>query len=134
LKGPAEFITNNILHLPPGTLLTRYAKIFFTFFVSGVMHVVADSGGAVPVAQSGALQFFCTQALGILLEDAIQELSRIFFGDLNSRACRAVGFLWVFAFLGWSTPVWVYPVARTLKREDCMLELGALRPLISSFV
>jgi hypothetical protein len=96
------------------------------------MHVVVDSGGAVPMAQSGALRFFCTQALGIIAEDGVQELYRRVFGNQKSRVGKAIGYLWVLAFLSWSTPVWVYPVARTMKREDMMLTVNALRPLVAN--
>jgi hypothetical protein len=132
VKGPADFITHTILRIPSATIFARYSKILLAFSVSGAMHVVADSGGAVPMAQSGALRFFCTQALGIIVEDGVQELYRRVFGNQKSRVGKAIGYLWVLAFLSWSTPVWVYPVARTMKREDMMLTVNALRPLVAN--
>lgn len=97
------------------------------------MHVVADAGGALTIFQSGALQFFCTQAVGIMFEDGIQEIYRILFGDRETRLCKAIGFIWVIAFISWSSPVWVYPIARTMEREDMLLTIYAVRPLLEWF-
>ena len=69
-------MTHTILRIPSGTILARYANIFFAFSVSVAMHVVAGSGGAVSMAESSALRFFCVQAVGILLEDTAQALHR----------------------------------------------------------
>ncbi len=98
------------------------------------MHVFADSGGAVPITESGALGFFCTQALGIVIEDGFQELYRRAFGIRKNWFEKIVGFVWVVGFISWSSPVWVYPVGRTMKREDMVLTPSALRPLISYFL
>ncbi len=65
-----------------------------------------------------------------MLEDGIQELDRRMFGNRESAVCRAVGYVWVLEFLSWSSPVWVYPVARTMEREDMILTLGALHSLV----
>jgi hypothetical protein len=97
------------------------------------MHAAADLGGGVLTKQSGALRFFCTQALGIMLEDGVQEVYRIFFGNRHGRFCKAIGYVWLFAFLSWSTPAWAYPVVRAMEREDMMLTFSALRPLVCSF-
>ncbi|CZR63672.1 uncharacterized protein PAC_13569 [Phialocephala subalpina] len=133
LKGPAEFITHTILRISPGTIFARYSKVFFTFAVSGLLHAASDYGGAVPFTQSGALRFFCTQALGIMLEDGIQGLYRRIFGNRKRLLREAVGYIWVFAWLCWSTPAWVYPVARTMERRDVLLTLDALvSPFLSN--
>lgn len=31
---------------------------------------------------------------------------------------RVIGYLWVFVFLVWSTPVWIYPSLRMNKGEE----------------
>jgi hypothetical protein len=133
LKGPAEFITHSILRIPYGTFVARYSKIFFAFYFSGIMHIAADEGGAVPMAESGALRFFCVQALGIMLEDGAQAVYRNIFGNKYSGVCKVIGYFWVIAFLSWSTPVWVYPVARSMKREDMLLTPTAVYPIFSAF-
>lgn len=133
LKGPAEFITHSILRIPYGTFVARYSKIFLAFGVSGIMHIFSDEGGAVPMAESGALSFFSAQVLGIMLEDAFQAFSRNLFGNKYSGVCKVIGYFWVVAFLSWSTPVWVYPVARSMKREDMLLTPTATYPVFSAF-
>lgn len=133
LKGPAEFITHGILRIPYGTFVARYSKIFFAFAVSGIMHIAADEGGSVPMAESGALSFFCAQALGIMLEDGAQAVYRNLFGNKYSGLCKVIGYFWVIAFLSWTTPVWVYPVARSMKREDMLLAPTAVYPIFSAF-
>ena len=94
--------------------------------MSGSLHVASDFGGAVPFTQSGALRFFCTQALGIMLEDAIQGIYRGMFGNRNRLLREAVGYLWVFTWLCWSSPAWVYPIARNMERRDMLLNFDAL--------
>ncbi|KAE8445948.1 hypothetical protein EG329_012727 [Mollisiaceae sp. DMI_Dod_QoI] len=125
-KGPADFITHAILRIPQGTIFSRYSKIFFAFAVSGSLHTGSDFGGAIPFTQSGAFRFFCTQALGIILEDGIQEVYRRIFGDRKRLLREAVGYLWVFTWLCWSTPSWAYPTARAMDREEVLLTLDAL--------
>jgi hypothetical protein len=125
-------MTHTILRIPSGTILARYANIFFAFSVSGAMHVVADSGGAVSMAESGVLRFFCAQALGILLEDTAQALYRKALGNSGKWFYRIWGYVRVLAFLNWSTPAWVYPVCRTMEREDMLLKMDALWPLVKS--
>lgn len=117
--------------MPPETLLSRYSKVFFTFAVSGFLHAASDFGGGVPFTQSGALRFFCTQALGIMLEDGFQEIYRRVSGDQKSMLSKAVGYVWVFMWLCWSTPAWAYPIARSMEREDVLLTFDAL---VSPFV
>lgn len=94
--------------------------------MSGSLHAGSDFGGGVPFIQSGALRFFCTQTLGIMLEDGIQGIYRRIFGDRKRLLREAVGYLWVFTWLCWSTPAWVYPFTRTMEREDVLLTLDAL--------
>ena len=131
LKGPAEFITHTILRIPHGTILARYSKILLAFCVSGVMHAVVDIS-AVPITQSGACRFFCMQALGIMIEDGVQEVYRIASGNGKSRFGIVVGYIWVFAFFCWSTPAWAYPLVRSLERSNVWLTMDTLRPLFTN--
>ncbi|TEY34586.1 hypothetical protein BOTCAL_0625g00070 [Botryotinia calthae] len=130
LKGPAEFITHSILHIPRSTLIARYLKILLTFAFSGATHVAADYGSGISPKQSGAMSFFCAQALGIMIEDAVQEIWRLMGGKKNTLLGKTIGFIWVLAFTCWSSPVWAYPLARSMRREDMLLTFGALKPLL----
>ena len=138
--GPARFLVHDILHIPPNTLTARYAKILATFFVSGLLHLSTDLAGGIPLAESGAVRFFCTQALGICLEDSVQAVYRHFVPKKvleNSRSAsreylvQIIGYIWLILFLSWSTPVWVFPAIRrnTGTAEDRILPFSILEKL-----
>jgi len=153
VKGPAEFVSTHILSpltLPlPATLrkLTlRYGKIFLAFAVSGAMHIAADTGGAVSAKESGAMTFFCLQAVGIAVEDLGQEIWRRVAGEVKKGNInggdeqrwlvigrKVVGFIWVVLWLSYSTPFWVYPIALGMERADMLLTPSAMGALFSSF-
>lgn len=98
--------------------------------MSGLMHIAGDFGGGVSLTTSGAIHFFCIQTVGIMIEDGVQALYRGRFGNSQGLLCKVIGYVWVFVFLAWSSPVWVYPVSRTMKREDMrLLTIESLRPL-----
>jgi hypothetical protein len=79
----------------------------------------------------GAIQFFCNQALGIMIEDGVQELYRRISGKSNDSVdtplwAKIMGYLWVVAFLSWSTPIWVYPWVRVVETRIGPLDVGGL--------
>ncbi|KAH8586208.1 membrane bound O-acyl transferase family-domain-containing protein [Bisporella sp. PMI_857] len=115
--SPACLITHSILRLTKGGFFARYTKMFFVFLMSGIFHILVDRTLGIPFRESGSVSFFCLQALGILLEDIVQAIYQR-LGNRNKRTSqqwtRVVGYLWVIAFLIWTTPAWVYPqMART---------------------
>lgn len=108
--------------------MQRYTFTFFVFLVSGCMHLITDMGASIPISESGALRFFCTQVLGIMLEDGAQEIYRRVRGKPGSLT-RIVGYLWVLAFLSWSTAAWQYPAILITKKEDVLFRPIAFRSL-----
>ncbi len=73
--------------------------------------------------QSGSIRFFCTQAFGIILEDGVQALfGRVLPGCKETSAyqlfSKAAGYVWVSAFMVWSTPGWMYPSLYANKGEQ----------------
>ena len=93
-----------------------------------------DVGWGVMPSQSGALRFFCTQSLGIMIEDVVQEVNRRIRGQRNVSKSEAfwkeaVGYVWVLLFLSWSTAAWQYPAMMTMRREDNVFAMSALRSL-----
>lgn len=128
ILGPARFITYDILRLPRKGLLQRYTLIFFVFFATACFHIVSDLGASIPPSDSGAVRFFCTQALGIMIEDAAQELYRR-SGGRSGLLSRLIGYVWVLAFLSWSTAAWQYPALLITKKEDVVFGLSAIRSL-----
>lgn len=135
--GPARFLVHDVLQIPQNTLWARYAKIFATFFISGLLHLPADMVVGMTVAESGAMQFFCTQAFAIFFEDCVQELyHRIKPREQRSSRERAlariIGYVWLCIFLSWSTPVWTYPAIRRNRGDtkDVILPYSIMKPLI----
>lgn len=127
---PARFLVHDVFQLPQGSLVTRYARILVTFFISGVLHLSADVAMGMALGESGSIRFFSTQALGIFLEDNVQALCRHWFPKkFISRSSRwgnvakSIGYLWLGIFLAWSTPTWGYPAMRRDqgKAEDQIL-------------
>lgn len=121
--GLADFMTYDLLHLPRGSFIARYSNIFFVFFLSGVVHYVADFSGTESLDPYGASLFFVTQVFGIILEDAVQAAYRPVCGhstspDQSPLWTRIVGYIWVAAFLlFWTTPAWFYPNAHVQNPE-----------------
>lgn len=123
MSSPASFTTDIILHIPKGTLPSRYTHLFLTFFLSGLIHALTDIASGFTWQESGSIRFFCTQALGIMAEDGLQALVR---GSLPDRkvparyqsVVKVLGYVWVFAFLVWSTPVWIYPSLYANRGEE----------------
>lgn len=106
------------------------------------MHVGHDVGGAVE-ARGGAMQFFCTQFVGIVIEDAVQALSR--HEEARKRKGARIreaereiegvaswkkwmGRVWVAVFLVWSTPTFQYPVMLAKRKTgDEMLPFSVAK-------
>jgi len=105
---------------PPAT----YSKVFVTFFMSGVVHAIADWSNGMDWDKSGALKFFYFQAAGIVVEDFVQLIYRLISGrDLKDPPrlwTRMLGYVWVgFFLLFWTTPGWFYPTAAmNMGREE----------------
>ncbi|PMD30510.1 hypothetical protein L207DRAFT_520016 [Hyaloscypha variabilis F] len=108
LNNPAIWVVENVLGLKKG-LVARYLKITITFFLSGIIHQIGDLSSQLPLSSSSALQFFTIQALGIIFEDFIQQLYHL-AGFKSGVFTKAVGFVWVVAFLlFWTSPGWFFP-------------------------
>jgi hypothetical protein len=130
----SAFLAHGVLYLPRTGLLQRYSKIFFSFALSGIMHICADGGGGVPASRSGALQFFCVQVLGIVLEDCVQAIWGKIPGSQSNAGglfARVMGYFWVAAFVIWSSPVWIYPVILGFREEDAMLSFASIKSIVS---
>lgn len=124
-SGAAAFLVHDIFRSPKTGVVQRYSKIFAIFFISGLLHLLTDIGSGISFHESGSLRFFCTQVLGIIIEDAVQALFCStrdgFNGSRRSspaRWTRVVGFLWLTCFMVWSTPVRAYPAMRRDKGEE----------------
>lgn len=70
--------------------------------------------------QSGALQFFSIQPLGIVIEDLI--LFRLVSGFKPKRpptmVQRCIGFAWVGLWMAWTAPAYLYPIMDKSGSDD----------------
>ena len=81
------------------------------------MHVSGDIAAGLDWYDSGVIQYFGTQVLGLMIEDCVQAGYHLAVkGDkkaVNSSLWQHVlGFLWVLSFMAWSVPVYTYPTSR----------------------
>ena len=129
----ANLIVNNLISSSPAPSASsftrrarrrvrRYLHILVVFSLSGISHVCGAG-----ISGTGAMWFFTMNAVGIMAEDAIQEIYR------QLKVCpqvqikisgsqwatslpileRVLGFLWVTAWFIWVTPTWIFPILRT---------------------
>ncbi|KAJ6119514.1 toxin biosynthesis protein Tri7-like protein [Penicillium sp. IBT 18751x] len=112
LTATSSFLLRNILHLPRPSILERYSNIFLSFLLSGFIHLAAQYKGST-FEKPGAVEFFTSFALGIIIEDGVQELwSRLVPSPSNGNRRdtskdkntavwkKLVGYVWV---TGWLT-------------------------------
>ena len=116
-SAPTRFLSFSVFRLPKGTLLARYGVLILTFVTSGLLHRVGDTVGGTPWQESRALRFFVMQALGIIIEDVAQGISRTLNRQCRSTGHptwwkRALGSVRLLFWLIWTTPGWNYPIAR----------------------
>ncbi|KAK1042997.1 hypothetical protein LTR74_018470, partial [Friedmanniomyces endolithicus] len=74
LEGTSNFIVHRMLRLPRRGLLQRYAKVFWSFALSGMFHVANDLALGIPFRETGAIPFFLLQGCGFVLEDSVQAV------------------------------------------------------------
>jgi hypothetical protein len=74
----------------------------------------------MPVDQLGVFRFFCTQAVGVVVEQGVVLLiKRMWRKDDEANEgkggpawyVRGMGYVWVVAFMTWTGPSWIYPQA-----------------------
>lgn len=110
IGSPAYYTTYSLLGLKKGGLAGRYMHILLVFTTSALYHlVVLEYVNGIRWHHTGTMNFFCTQALGILLEDSVQAGFRFLTGHKHSRWTAAVGYVWVVLWLYWTSPARDYP-------------------------
>ena len=133
--GISHLVNHDLLRIPKGTLLARYSRIWIAFFISGAIHA-GMAEDSYHIRGSGTVRFFCTQALGIMLEDGVQAMWARVASDRRKKRDtplwnKIVGFLWLLAFMTWSTPVWSY---RMFQRERPGIDTPLGISIISRFL
>ncbi|KAF5862107.1 hypothetical protein ETB97_012091 [Aspergillus alliaceus] len=117
LVSNADFISFSVLRIPSKSLWACYPRLLFAFTVSGFVHMGMDLAFGVPRAQTGAVWFFCLQAVGVIFESLIQSLFRAQIERMSPVLKRAIGYAWVALFLLWVTPVWLNPIMLRLYKD-----------------
>ncbi|KAJ3534532.1 hypothetical protein NM208_g7503 [Fusarium decemcellulare] len=130
LTGWVDFVADKVLGFRRGTLLSRYTRLFLAFLVSGVMHHCLGYLYSFSADERFATEkFYALQALGIMFEDAVQAVTASI--SLPKLIRRAVGYIWVLAFLSWSTPICSYPSMRG-GDPGPMVPIQVIGPLMKS--
>lgn len=132
LSAPADVVVYKVLRFPKGTLITRYLHLSLVFFFSGLLHECIDIIEGIPHLYLGTLQFYMTQVIGIMLEDAVQTVYRASHGVQRGTPptfiSRAAGYIWLAVFLCWSQPIALYPRlgARRGGQSESLLPVSLL--------
>ncbi|KAJ5360904.1 hypothetical protein N7517_010095 [Penicillium concentricum] len=135
LTSVGNYIARDVLGLLRPSLLERYTNIFFTFFTSGVLHLACDAILGVPLSSSGAMQFFCSFPLAIMIEDGVQEVWRRAMGQEkdDDRVVllwqRLVGYLWVGVWMCVTSPWYLYPAARQQVEKNWMVPVSVVEEI-----
>jgi len=109
---PAQAIVYDILRLPKESYIGHYLVFFLVFLISGLLHATIDLAAGIPWHDSGAVRFFCTQALGIWIEEVLNALYIGLWQGARPlpRWTGLLGYVWVVLFLSWSWPAYMYPM------------------------
>jgi hypothetical protein len=131
---PAHYVVYHVFGMRHGRVWSRYLFIFLTFAVSGAVHAIGDVAAGISLRDSGSIEFFCVQAVGIMFEDAIQALVRAWWGDKpRGRPGDCVGYIWTIFWLCWTSPAWHFPMLRNNEgsEADRVMPLDVLELLRS---
>ena len=116
LTAVSGFVTGDFLGLSRNSSIQRYTNVFVVFLFSGGLHVVLDVVQGIPAQESGAMLFFATAPLGLMIEDGIKSMWKHVSGS-KDQSCkgpkplwqRILGFLWSMAWLGVTSTGFFYP-------------------------
>lgn len=117
--------------------LLHYQNLLVHFIISGLHHLVIDLSSGIPWYGSGAVRFFCMQALGIILEKVVHSLHLSLSGRASPREpptswTKILGYIWVISFLSWTVPGWLYPMLCRTRTgmEDSVLPFSLLNNFV----
>ncbi|KAH1304730.1 hypothetical protein KXW91_003119 [Aspergillus fumigatus] len=136
----SNYLARELMALPRPSLLERYTNIFFVFLVSGVMHVMSDLLMGISMSQSASILFFCSMAVGVMIEDAVQAAwtrvsdshrpggASTVDSDGYAVPCwhKLVGFIWVCVWLSLTTPVWLCPLQMSKEKSLFLVNIPEL--------
>jgi hypothetical protein len=115
-----------VLQIPRYSTIAGIITLVSSFALSGVLHAAAGVASGSSLNQIGVFRFFCTQALGVVMEQGVvtglrklQGTHRTSNEDENSPSwyVRVAGYAWVMAFMTWTGPSWIYPQAARVQGQ-----------------
>lgn len=90
----------------------RYTSAYLTFALSGYVHTLMDNTAGIPLATNTAWKLFVMQAVGITVEDLVENTYHKIAGPSNTKSTalwkKIVGFVWVLGWMSWTTAPWSY--------------------------
>ncbi|KAL3486514.1 membrane bound O-acyl transferase family-domain-containing protein [Aspergillus germanicus] len=112
----SSYTTRSLLRLRP-SLLERYINLMIVFMISALLHVSMDGRAGFWPPKSGAFRCFPLQAVGIMVQDGVQELYLRARGSKASTAreklcLRALGYIWVWGFMTCVITMYAFPLLR----------------------
>jgi hypothetical protein len=126
LTAPANYLVHNILQLSRHSIPAGIITIISSFALSGLLHTAAGISSGMPADQLGIFRFFCTQAFGVIVEQAVVSLYSKMKGQNTDASqeqhdpawyARIAGYVWVMAFMTWTGPSWIYPQAAKVPAQ-----------------
>lgn len=118
--GVSNFISRDVLRLPKPSLVERYINVFLVFFISGLMHLLANPVQSISLRQSGAMPYFLSFVIGYMIEDGVASLWKQIRGSRYTEDLslwqKTIGFCWVFGWIGVSSTFYFGP---QIGRPEC---------------
>ncbi|KAJ5348935.1 uncharacterized protein N7506_002188 [Penicillium brevicompactum] len=118
--GVSNFISRDVLRLAKPSLVERYINVFLVFFISGLMHLLANPVQSISLRQSGAMPYFLSFVIGYMIEDGVASLWKQIRGSRYTEDLslwqKTIGFCWVFGWIGVSSTFYFGP---QIGRPEC---------------
>lgn len=138
-QGASNYICKDFLGLK--SLVQRYTNIMLVFTLSGGFHILTDRAEGIPFGRSRAMSFFCSQAVGIMIEDGVQALWRQWHGSSKnvrvahrevSMSAKLVGYIWTWTFLS-VTAKWFFQPHEPVFLRKHGNPFGIVKKMLSLF-
>jgi hypothetical protein len=100
---------NGCLYLPRETPCIDVLQTLGVYLLSALLYRWADYAAGVQGSESGAVRFFITHAVAVIVEKAVTNHVHIY----NTRLARMAGYVWTIFFFIWTVPSWLFPLARS---------------------